>query len=197
MSICSGFETRQRVGTPGGLELRPASAGPGATARRAPASAPNTILVVDDHPGIREMFACCLRELGYDVLEAEGPLQAQGLAAIPGRIDLLLTDFRMPDMNGVQLARWFHGRVPLCKVLLVSAAPEEVEAYLISPDDFVLMDKKEAFGRLSGVVHELLDGAAARSMPADSDRLRRGPSSAAPASNLGAFPNHVRPGNRE
>jgi CheY-like chemotaxis protein len=195
MRLCSGFEIRQRVGTPGGLGLRPASAGPAATAPRPAVSAQNTILVVDDHQGVREMFARSLRELGYHVLEAEGPLQAQRLAATPRKIDLLLTDFRMPDMNGVQLARWFHGTVRLCKVLLVSTASGEVKSYLTALDDLVLMQKKEAFGRLAGIVHELLDGMAARSMPADSDCLRRGPSFPANREQFGSFPNHVRLGN--
>jgi hypothetical protein len=83
----------------------------------------------------------------------------------------------------------------LCKVLLVSTASGEVKSYLTALDDLVLMQTKEAFGRLAGIVHELLDGMAARSMPADSDCLRRGPSFPANREQFGSFPNHVRLGN--
>jgi len=151
------------------------------------------ILVVDDHRAIRELFARFLRELGYEVLEAEGPLQAQRLAAARGRVDLLLTDFHMPDMNGVQLARWFHTRFPLGKVLLTTTAPAEVEPYLSAPQDFVLMAKTDAFDRLAGIVHELLDGSAAGPAPADSDRLRWRAGSTGPAGDAETSPNRVRP----
>lgn len=118
---------------------------------------PSTILVVDDFRTIRELLARLLRRLGYEVLEAEGALQAQRLAEAQGSIDLLLTDFNMPGMNGVGLAQWFHTRFPRCQVVLTTAAPWEVEPYLAEPHDFVLMAKKDAFGCLEGIVSKLLN----------------------------------------
>ncbi len=115
-----------------------------------------TILVVDDHEIVREMFAVFLRSLGYKVLEAPGPLEAQAMAAGPAKFDLLLTDFRMPQMNGIQLARWFREACPRSKVLVVSTTPWEVEPYLSKSDGFALLEKSEAFSRLAGVVNELL-----------------------------------------
>ncbi len=115
-----------------------------------------TILLVDDHPVVREMFASFLRGLGYGVLEAHGPIEAQEMADGPVKIDLLMTDFRMPQMNGIQLARWFHGRFPTGKVLVISSTPWEVEPYFSKSDGFVLLEKSEAFARLAGVVTELL-----------------------------------------
>ena len=120
------------------------------------AVAKKTILVVDDHPVVRDMFAGFLRGLGYRVLDAGGPHEAQELAAGPVKIDLLLTDFRMPQMNGIQLARWFHDRCPRSKVLVVSTTPWEVEPYFVKSDDFALLEKSQAFARLAGIVNELL-----------------------------------------
>ncbi len=150
-------------------------------------------MVVDDHSAVRELFAHFLRELGYDVVEAEGPLQAQRLASARGRTDLLLTDFRMPEMNGVQLAQWFHLQFPLCKVVLASTAPWEAEAHLPSTHDFVLMQKKDAYHRLAGIVHDLLDKAAGASAGADLHRRRRRTPYPGPVSQSGTDPDPVRP----
>lgn len=111
-----------------------------------------TVLVVDDHPDVRGVFAEFLRELGYAVLTADGPRQAQGFACGPTRIDLLLTDFRMPEMNGVQLAHWFQVHSPSTKVLLISGSPCDVTG----PLDFPLLDKATAFAGLRGTVRDLL-----------------------------------------
>ena len=134
-----------------------------------------TVLVVDDHPYVLEVFAESLRDLGYSVLEAGGPRQAQRLARGPVTIDLLLTDFHMPEMNGVQLAYWFHLHFPHTKLLLVSGSPCEVEPYLSGPLGFALLDKAHAFDRLAGVVRGLLAGCApaARPRPAPPARQAR------------------------
>jgi len=68
----------------------------------------------------RELFADLLQAAGYRVLEANDAQQAQGLAGAEAKIDLLLTDFNLPGMNGAELARWFHSRFPLSKVIIMS-----------------------------------------------------------------------------
>ena len=176
-----------RRGEESGVDLRVGSAdrvGPALPASRpevsalSPGPARRTILVVDDHALIRRLFVRYLCELGYEVLEAEGPLQAQRLAEAHGRIDLLLADFHMPAMNGIQLAHWFHSRFPVCKVLITSTAPWEVEPYIMESPGVVLMAKKDAFGHLGGILHDLVDAPAPVSAPAGSDRLGwNGPSS--------------------
>ena len=76
--------------------------------REAPASAePSTkprILIVDDEPSMREMLRIVLRRDGYDVTVA-----ANGTEAIDilqrDRMDMLLSDIRMPDVSGVEVLR--------------------------------------------------------------------------------------------
>jgi two-component system response regulator PilR (NtrC family) len=62
------------------------------------------ILVVDDEPSMREMLRIVLRRDGYDVLVAENGKEAID-ALTHERIDLLLSDIKMPDISGVDVLR--------------------------------------------------------------------------------------------
>jgi two-component system, cell cycle sensor histidine kinase and response regulator CckA len=100
----------------------------------APPSAPaaqggaETILLVEDEPGVRTFVARALRNLGYAVLEASSGAEALELTG--GRdvpVDLLLTDVTMPGIQGPDLAR----RV---KALQGSVAVMFMSGYLEDPD---------------------------------------------------------------
>ena len=68
-----------------------------------------TILLVEDSPDILEMGQAMLENLGYTVLPANCPTEAlQQAAGYSGRIDLMLTDVIMPEMNGKELSRRIH-----------------------------------------------------------------------------------------
>ena len=72
----------------------PAKAGP-TTAR---------VLVVDDERSMRELLSIVLRREGYDVTVSENGRTAVN-AMERGRFDLLISDIKMPDMNGVEVLR--------------------------------------------------------------------------------------------
>ena len=79
------------------------------------------VLVVDDEKGVRMVTTNLLRRLGYDVLEAGGGLDALRVAeASPSTIDLLISDVRMPGMNGFELATAMKTADPSLDVLLMS-----------------------------------------------------------------------------
>ena len=62
------------------------------------------IIIAEDSASIREAIAFGLEEAGYDVEKAENGLDA--FKKFNGsKIDLLLTDFHMPEMNGVELIK--------------------------------------------------------------------------------------------
>jgi two-component system cell cycle sensor histidine kinase/response regulator CckA len=79
-----------------------------------------TLLVVDDDPTVLEFLKDALRP-DFDVMTAntgeDAFLQAKGLK---GTIHLLLTDFEMPTMNGIELATKLTALRPDIKVLLMS-----------------------------------------------------------------------------
>ena len=62
------------------------------------------VLTVDDSRSMREMVSFTLKSAGYDVVEAEDGKAA--LAAISGvKVDAVITDLNMPNMNGFELIR--------------------------------------------------------------------------------------------
>lgn len=82
-----------------------------------------TVLVVDDFEPICDLVAWHLSAVGYHVLTANGPEEAQRIVESPaGRnIDLLLTDLEMPGMSGDDLAQWFSTERPNAQVLFMSS----------------------------------------------------------------------------
>ena len=79
------------------------------------------ILVVDDEPIVAETLGIILRQAGYEVetfTDAEMALDA--LREKPAA--LVLTDMRMPKMNGVELANRVSDMWPTCHVIILSGA---------------------------------------------------------------------------
>jgi DNA-binding NtrC family response regulator len=88
------------------------------------------VLLIDDRPGIRLVFRDFLDVLGYASDAAvDGEDGLAMLAAAPDVYDLVVTDMKMPGMNGVEVARAVQRLAPGAEVLIVSgsAVPEEVE----------------------------------------------------------------------
>jgi CheY-like chemotaxis protein len=79
------------------------------------------VLVVDDDDDVRSIAAVLVNELGYPVLQANGPITALEVLRSPAAIDLLLTDLAMPNLSGADLAHIAKGMRPQMKVLYTSA----------------------------------------------------------------------------
>jgi CheY-like chemotaxis protein len=81
-----------------------AAIAPDRLAPLAAVAANTTILVVDDDSAVREITVSMLRELGYDILEAGSGASALSMLGERADIDLLLVDYAMPGMSGVETA---------------------------------------------------------------------------------------------
>lgn len=86
-----------------------------------PVGGSETIMVVEDEPSILKTTTLMLERLGYRVLGAGMPAEAVQLAAsCSDRIDLVITDVVMPEMNGRDLAMLLQDRYPDIKCLFMS-----------------------------------------------------------------------------
>src|ERR1035438_4392154 len=79
-----------------------------------------TLLVVEDDEGVRELEVQILVKSGFRVLQAGSVAEALRAAGTPGPLQLLLTDFSLPDGNGLDLARRFRQLHPQLPIILVS-----------------------------------------------------------------------------
>jgi len=84
-----------------------------------------TVLVVDDDAVVLKFVSALLSDGGYNVLTATCGLGAlQQSKECNGEIHLLLSDFQMPVMNGIELATQMSIDRPQLKVLLMSGFTE-------------------------------------------------------------------------
>jgi CheY-like chemotaxis protein len=83
------------------------------------------ILIVDDHASILNVITAILRRVpGLHLTVESSPLRALELIrSQPAHYDLLITDFRMPEMNGAQLATACRLVRPDLPVLAVTTTP--------------------------------------------------------------------------
>jgi two-component system sensor histidine kinase EvgS len=80
-----------------------------------------TILGVDDNPDVLKMTALLLQRNGYAVLRATNGVQAlMFYASYRERLDAVLTDVDMPEMNGIELAARIRANYPAAKILFMS-----------------------------------------------------------------------------
>ena len=84
-----------------------------------------TILLVEDETGVRELASEFLKAGGYTVVEARDGVEAlQRLYSNPGAIDLLITDMVMPRMSGAELAEKLGSTRPGLHVIFMTGYAE-------------------------------------------------------------------------
>lgn len=102
--------------------------------------ASRTLLIVDDDAPVRQSIVAYLEDSGFQVLEAgDGPA---GLALFrERRPDLVITDLRMPGLDGLQLLRAVHQECPDRPVIVISGAGvmgDVVSALRLGASDYLI-----------------------------------------------------------
>ncbi len=92
-----------------------------------------TILVVDDDPEVRTTYSEFLSDSGYTVIAL--PDGASALSAIRevSNIDLVIADYQMPDMSGIDLIRNLREVMPSVQTIMLTAYGS-IETYFRSRD---------------------------------------------------------------
>jgi len=86
------------------------------------------ILVAEDDPSVRAFVVSALKIKGHDVVaEEDGGLAAETADAENGRFDLLLSDIKMPIMDGIALALHVAAKYPDVIIVLMTGFADQRE----------------------------------------------------------------------
>ena len=114
------------------------------------------ILVVDDEPDVLDVTADVLRALGFEVVAAESARRGLEVLNQARRIDLLLSDFSMPEMNGIVLIQQARAAYPRLPCLLVTGYAEINNFIDASLGNIPILRKPYRMKELSATVNKLL-----------------------------------------
>jgi CheY-like chemotaxis protein len=84
-----------------------------------------TILIAEDEAMVRMVEAETLRDAGYDIKEARDGAAALEILKSDARVDLLITDIKMPGMSGYQLVEAGTQLRPGLKVILITGYAQD------------------------------------------------------------------------
>jgi CheY-like chemotaxis protein len=117
------------------------------------------VLVVDDDPYIRELVSAALLNHGYDVQSARDGVEALRRLE-EGRYEVVLTDYGMPRMNGLQLLAAIRDRWPATPVVFVSGESSETARMAAQKGAYAWLGKPYDLARLLQTVGTAIQGAA-------------------------------------
>jgi two-component system cell cycle sensor histidine kinase/response regulator CckA len=117
-----------------------------------------TILLVEDEDGLRALNARGLASRGYTVLEAGNGVEAiEVLEKADGRVDLVVSDVVMPEMDGPTLLRELRSRIPGLKIIFVSGYAEDAfQKHLPADGQFAFLPKPFTLKQLVAAVKDTL-----------------------------------------
>ena len=122
------------------------------------------VLLLDDEPTIRDVLARQLRKRGLQIDVCENAAEALAAITGPQQVDLLLTDFAMPDLSCDTLVARVHVARPGLPVLVLTGYPLDanalVEAYA-GTGLLELMCKPISAREIEETIRGMLDGAGA------------------------------------
>jgi len=120
---------------------------------------PETILVVEDEPAILLLADRLLRHIGYTVLTAPSPTEALKLAEhYANKIDLVISDVIMPELNGPDLLKRIHGYCPGVPSLFISGYTDgEISHHGVLDEDVHFLPKPFSMEELATKVRAILD----------------------------------------
>ena len=125
----------------------------------APPGTGQHVLCVDDDPAMVLMVDGLLRRNGYKVTAFEDPAAALArVKADPRAFDILVTDYNMPEMNGMELATEVVRAAPGLPIIITSGfISDEMRQRATDLHVGALLQKEYTLERLAGLVHAVLE----------------------------------------
>ena len=124
-----------------------------------PSGRGETVLLVEDEPAIMNMVSTMLKKLGYKTISIGSPNKALLLAeSHTVKIDLLISDVVMPEMNGRELAELVYTIHPQIKMLFMSGyTADDIAHRGVLPEGINFLQKPFSSRDLAIKVREVLD----------------------------------------
>jgi CheY-like chemotaxis protein len=114
------------------------------------------ILVVDDDRLNRQLISKVLRQEGYQVVEAcDGALALEILQML--RFDLVITDFVMPKLNGIEFVEQIHTLQPRTPIIFITGFVSVFSGEAILEEVTEVLPKPFELGVLRSTVQRVLD----------------------------------------
>ena len=146
--------------------------------RLPPGQRGSTVLLVDDDANSRQLLRDLLAPMGLALQEAVDGRQARALLETH-RYDLVLSDWRMPQMDGLALTRWLRGQPlavqPRLVIMSASAFEEEKQEALAAGADAFLrkpIEQQQLFALIGQQLLLRCEQVADRAQPARQDQLQ-------------------------
>jgi DNA-binding NtrC family response regulator len=119
-----------------------------------------TILLVDDEPMLLSLFVTALQPLDCEIFESTTVSSAVQLCANPEfTVDLVISDFQMPHLNGVQLADILRAQRPNLDFIFVTGNGEVCQT--LAERGFTCLSKPFGLELLRSTVRDRLNQLAA------------------------------------
>jgi len=135
-------------------------------------------MIVDDSPDTLEVLQRNLESKGYGVLTAPGAVEAiKVLESVP--VDLVITDLKMPDVDGLSLVRHVHENYKNTEVMMITGYPSiegAVEAVKTGAEEYLAkpFTDEELFAAVQRVLEKLHMRQVAEKPPQPSHESRHG-----------------------
>ncbi len=116
------------------------------------------VLLVEDEDSVRNFAVRALKRQGYEVLEAGTGIEAlEVVEREQGRIDIVVSDVVMPEMDGPTMLKELRARNPELKVIFVSGYPDDAFKKSLDPaEQFAFLPKPFTLPQLAAKVKEEL-----------------------------------------
>lgn len=120
-------------------------------------SQPCRILLVDDAPDVLSIHQALLKRLKHDVETALNGQQALELfQKNPDSFDLVITDYRMPKMSGLELATAIRTANPGMPVMIITAYGEEEQLQKAGTQGIRLLNKPVSLAKLDQTIRDII-----------------------------------------
>ena len=134
---------------------------------------PAKILIVDDEAAIRQMISLALTNAGYECLEADSAASAQALI-LRDRPDLILLDWMMPQISGVEYARRLRQEkltraIPIIMLTARTEEEDKVRGLESGSDDYITkpFSTRELLARIKALLRRTTPHAVEIAVEAD------------------------------